>query len=47
MDLRTVMPSISGSPKSNNIKSIFDFESKDVVISDYVCGDKLSFDIAV
>ena len=24
-----------------------DFESKDVVISDYVCGDKLSFDIAV
>ena len=31
----------------NNFKSIFDFESKDVVISDYVCGDKLSFDIAV
>ena len=31
----------------NNFKSIFDFKSEDVVISDYVCGDKLSFDIAV
>ena len=31
----------------NNFKSIFDFKSEDVVISDYICGDKLNFEIAV
>ena len=31
----------------NNFKSIFDFRSEDVVITDYICGDKLNFEIAV
>jgi thymidylate synthase len=30
-----------------DFKSIFDFKSENVVISDYICGDKLNFDIAV